>query len=126
MVIWPEKALTTLFTWMDIGLIVMGAVKAIAFFAKKDKEDRSVSGLLVGILQIAIGIFFIVKSDFLIPFFPTIAAIILAYGAVVMIVRAVKIRNDNKNAFILSLVLGIVILVLAVVIFAHPRFSLMC
>ncbi len=47
-------------------------------------------------------------------------AILLAYGAVVMIVRAIRIRNGNKNAFILSLVLGLVTLVLAVVIFLHP------
>lgn len=37
-----------------------------------------------------------------------------------MIIRAIRIRNGSKNAFILSLVLGLVTLVLAVVIFLHP------
>ena len=41
-------------------------------------------------------------------------------GAIVMIVRALKLKDGNKNAFTLSLVLGIVCLVLAVVVFVHP------
>ena len=120
MVIWPEAALKTLFTWMGICFLVMGAVKAAVFFLKKDKEERSVPRLIVGIIQIIIGIFFIVKSDFLIAFFPTVEAIILAYGAIVMLIRAVKLRNENKNVFTLSLVLGIVALVLAIIVFFHP------
>lgn len=120
MLLWPQEALKTVFTQIGIAFIVMGAVKGIAFFASKDKESRSILDLLVGIVQIAIGVLFIEKSDFLVEFFPTVAAIILAYGAIIMIVRSLKLRNDNKNAFILSLVLGIVTLVLAAVIFVHP------
>ena len=74
----------------------------------------------MGILQIAVGIFTAVKAEFLASHFPIVAAILLAYGAIVMIVRAVRIKDGDQRKFILSLVLGIVTLVLAAVVFAHP------
>ncbi len=120
MLIWPQYSLKIIFTCVGVGLIVTGLIKGIVFFTKKDKQERSVPDLLIGILQIAVGIFAIVKAEFLAAHFPIVAAILLAYGAVAMIVRAIRIRNGNKNAFILSLVLGLVTLVLAVVIFLHP------
>ena len=118
LLIWPKGALETIFKWIGTGLIVLGAIKAVSFFVKK--ENRSGFGLLVGLVQIAVGIFFVARPGFLVAFFPTVAAILLGYGAIVMIVRALKLKDGNKNAFTLSLVLGIVCLVLAAVIFVHP------
>ena len=37
-----------------------------------------------------------------------------------IIVRAVRMKGGNQNKFRLSLILGIVTLVLAVVVFVHP------
>ena len=118
LVIWPHAALRAIFTWTGIGLIVLGVIKGIIFIAKK--EDQNVTDLLVGLLQIAVGIFFIVRADFLIAFFPTVMALLLGYGAIVMIIRAIKLKNGDRNPFILALVLGIVTLILAVIIFLHP------
>lgn len=120
MVIWSDSALETIFRWVGIGLIVLGAIKGVSFFVKK--KDRSVIDLLVGIVQIAVGIFFAVKPDILAAHFPTVAAILLAYGAIVILIRAIRLKDGNRNTFILSLVLGIVCLVLAVIVFVHPSF----
>ena len=120
MLIWPQWSLKIIFTWGGIGLIIMGVVKEVIYFTKKDKEERRVTDLLVGLLLIIIGIFAIVKAEFLSLHFPIVAAILVAYGAIVMIVRAVKLKDGDKNKFVLSLVLGIVTLVLAVVIFSEP------
>ena len=120
MVAWPQGALETIFKWIGIGLIVLGAIKVILYFTKKDSRQRSLIDLIVGIIQIIAGIFFIAKSGFLVGFFPTVAAILLGYGAIVIIIRAIEMKDGNKNAFTLSLVLGIVTLVLAVIIFVHP------
>ena len=116
--IWPEYTLETIFKWIGIGLIALGAIKAIGFFARK--VNRSVIGLLVGLVQIAVGIFFVVRPDFLVAFFPTVAAILLGYGAILMIVRALNLRDASREMFTLPLVLGIICLIFAVVIFVHP------
>ena len=53
MLIWPQYSLKIIFTWIGIGLIFMGAVKGIIFFTQKNKEDRRIADLLVGLLQIS-------------------------------------------------------------------------
>ncbi len=120
MVIWPQWSLQIIFKWAGIGLIVTGLIKAVVYFGKKDKNERNTSDLLVGIVQLAVGIFSAAKAEFLASHFPIAAAILLAYGAIVMIVRAVRMKDGNQKSFILSLVLGIVTLILAVVVFVHP------
>ena len=120
MLIWPQYSLQIIFKWVGIGLIVTGLIKGLMYCRQKDKIDRSLADLPVGILQIAVGIFTAVKAEFLASHFPIVAAILLAYGAIVMIVRAVRIKDGDQRKFILSLVLGIVTLVLAAVVFAHP------
>lgn len=120
LIFWPHVALVTIFTWIGIGLIVLGVIKGIAFFMKKNKKDRRAIDLIVGIIQIIVGILFIAKSDFLIAFFPIAGAILLAYGAIIMIIHAIKMKDGNQNSFLLSLVLGIVTLVLAAIIFVNP------
>ena len=122
LLLWPNGTLNTIFRLIGIGLLVLGAIKVLSFFLKKDKKDRSVISLLVGVVQIVLGIFFLSRPDVLVAFFPTVAAILLAYGAVVMIVRALKQRKNNKRSAMLALVFGIITLVLAVVILAHPVF----
>jgi len=120
MLIWPQWSLKIIFTWVGIGFIVMGLIKGLIYFTKKEKKERSVSDLLVGALQLAVGIFAVVKAEFLASHFPIVAAILLAYGAIMMIVRAVRMKDGDQNRFRLSLILGIVTLVLAVVVFVHP------
>lgn len=117
LLIWPDYTLETIFKWIGIGLIVLGAIKTILFFARK---NRGVIGLLVGLVQLAFGIFIFAKPGFLVAFFPTVAAILLGCGAIVMIARALKLREVSRDVFLLPLVLGILCLILAVIIFAHP------
>ena len=71
MLIWPQWSLKIIFTWIGIGLIVLGAIKGIIYFTKKDKSERRITNLLVGLLQIAAGIFVIVKRSILLRTFPS-------------------------------------------------------
>ena len=119
LLIWHRYSLLTLFKWLALGLLVMGAVKAVFFFLKKEKK-RSQRDLIVGLVQIALAILVFVKSAELTDFFPTVAALLLAYGAIVMLLRAVKLRKGAKKDFLTVLILGVVCLALAVVVFVHP------
>ena len=120
MLIWPQWSLKIIFTWIGIGLIVLGAIKGILYFAKKDKSERRITNLLVGLLQLVAGIFVIAKAEYLASHFPIVMAILLAYGAIIILIRAIRLKDGNKNTFTLTLVLGIVTLILAVVVFVHP------
>ena len=119
LLIWHRYSLLTIFKWLALGLLVMGAVKVVFFFLKKEKK-RSLRDLIVGLVQIALAILVFVKSAGLTDFFPTVAALLLAYGAIVMLLRAVKLRKGVKKDFLTVLILGVVCLVLAVVVFVHP------
>ena len=117
--IWHKYSLLTIFKWLALGLLVMGAVKAALYFLKKEKK-RSLRDLLVGLIQLVLAVLVFLKGVALTDSFPLIAAAILAYGAVVMLLRAVRLRKGVKKDFLLVLILGIVCLVLAVVVFVHP------
>ncbi len=117
--IWANHSVITIYRWIGIGLIIMGACKGITFILK-EKDDRSVPNLLVGIGQIIAGIVFIVMAESLVKYFPAVAAVLLGYGAVILILHAVKLRMGELKTFTVSLVLGIISLVLAVIVFVHP------
>lgn len=120
MLIWPQYSLKIIFTWTGIGLLATGAVKAAIYFAKKNKENRRAASLLAGLLQIAGGIFAIVKAGFLAEHFPVAAGLLLGYGAMVMILRALRLKSGSSKAFPLCFGLGLISLVLAVVVFVQP------
>ena len=120
MLIWPQYSLKIIFTWVGIGFIIIGVIKCLNFIFKKNRKDRSIPDLLVGLLQIAVGIYAIVKAEVLASHFIIVAAILLGYGAIVMIIRSLKLKNVNSDRFTVCFVLGLVTLVLAVIVFVHP------
>ena len=120
MLIWPQYSLKIIFKWAGIGFIIIGVIKCLTFFLKKDKKGRSIPDLLIGLLQIAVGIYAVVKADVLASHFIIVAAVLLGYGAIVMIIRALKLKNSAPKVFPLCFVLGLVTLVLAVIVFVHP------
>ena len=78
MLIWPQWSLQIIFKWVGIGLIVTGLIKGLIYFTKKDKNERNTPDLLVGIVQLDVGIFTHVKAEFFASHFPIAAAILLA------------------------------------------------
>lgn len=117
--VWANNSVITIYRWIGIALIVMGACKGITFILK-DKNDRSVPNLAVGIGQIIAGIVFIITAGSLVKYFPAVAAVLLGYGAVILILQTIKLRMGELKTFTASLVLGIISLVLAVIVFVHP------
>lgn len=76
MLIWPQWSLKIIFTWIGIGLILLGAIKGILYFAKKDKSERRITNLLVELIQLVAGIFVIAKAEYLTSHFPIVMAIL--------------------------------------------------
>ena len=124
LVIWSKNSLTVLFQILGIGLIVIGVLKWVFYFFGKTQEKRSIFDLFVGLLMIAAGIVLFVKSEPLTQYFPAVCAILLGYGAIRMIIQAVKMRFETMPRFLIPLIFGIISLVISAIVFVHPVFLL--
>lgn len=116
----PSGTLDIIFRIIGVMLLVMGAVRIIGFFTKKDKEKRSVPALIVGIVQAVIGLLLIVKPDTFVSVWYMAAAVLIGYGAIVSLIRAVKQMKAKVPGAVATLVLSIATLVLAIVVFINP------
>ncbi|MBQ1491499.1 MAG: DUF308 domain-containing protein [Blautia sp.] len=117
--IWPQTALSMVFRILGASLVFMGVVKILTYALSDIKFG---SALCVGILQVGFGFWFLLRPHFFISFFPMVAALVLIYGALVLLSRAFAFRTFDPGFFRTGLLLGLAILVLALVIFAHPAF----
>ena len=116
----PSGTLEIIFRIIGVTLLVMGAVRIISFFTRKDEAERSVPALIVGIAQAVIGLLLIAKPDLLISVWYMVAAALIGYGAIVSLIRAVKQMNAKVPGAVATLVLSIATLVLAIVVFINP------
>ena len=124
LVLGSKYSLSVIFAIIGIGLIVIGVLKWVFYFFNKEKEKRSITDLLAGLLMIGAGIVMIVRAEPLTTYFPAVSAILLGYGAVRMIIQAVKSRFESMPKFLLPLIFGIISLVISTVVFVHPVFLL--
>lgn len=119
MLVWPDNALKVLCVVVGGLVAVMGFIK-FAFFLANNKAVRKTSDLIIGIIQIALGIALIIASDFFISLFFVVAGIILVYGALLMFIRAFQLLKVKGWLFALSLIFAVVTLAFAVIIFINP------
>ena len=120
-ILWPDATPTILCIVTSIMLIVLGLIKTIGFFVSKSGERKALE-LLIGLIQLAVGIAILVKTDFFIDFFQIIAAVLMIYGCILMFVQAFDLRKEKGARFVASIVFGIITLILAVLMLINPSF----
>ena len=101
-------------------LLVLGAVKLLQFFLTKDKKNRSIPSLIIGVVQILLGICLLASPGFFISFVPTVAAIVIAYGAIVSLIQAIRAKKHGAKGSVAAIVLALITLALAVIVILHP------
>ncbi len=119
LIIWPNESLNIMCIAIGALLILLGLIKLIMFFSK-NKDNRKIVALLIGIVETALGIVMIVSSRFFIDFFQIVTGVILIYGAVIMFFGALRLRMLPGPLFIISILLAILTFVLAVVMLINP------
>ena len=124
LLIWSKHSLTAIFQITGIALIVIGVLKWVFYFFDKDQKQRSIFDLVIGLIMIACGIFLVVRAEPLVDYFPAVSAIVLGYGAIRMITQAVNARMESMKKFLIPLIFGIILLVIATIVFVHPVFLL--
>ena len=120
MLIWPNDTLNTVCILIGAAVGVMGIIKTVAYLMQKDKENRKLTSLIVGIIQIIAGILVMCNADFFVSFFQIISGIVILYGAVILFVQAFKSRQEKGAKFTAALIMGAINLFLAVVILINP------
>ncbi len=111
LIIYADKVTSALSIIIGVALIVMGLINAVSYF----KETKSSASLILGTVEMAIGIFLIVKSSFLKEFISFIIGVYILLSSIAKLVEAIDIQKETgysqKRSIILSAIgMGIAIL----------------
>ena len=119
LLIWPQQSLKALCIIIGAVLALLGVIKIIAFITNKN-GDRNILDIPVGIIQIVAGGALIIRPGFFINFFQIIIGVLLAYGAVTMIVRAIQLFRIGGFMLVISVIFAVIMAALAVIILVNP------
>ena len=111
LILYADKVTNALSIMVGIGLIVAGIVNAVSYF----KETKSSASLILGTVEMAIGIFLIVKASFLKEFISFIIGVYILLSSISKLVEAIDIQKETgysqKKSIILSAIgIGLAIL----------------
>ena len=120
--IWPDTMLRALCIAIGIVLVILGLVKVISYFAGRKEGVVGIGGAAaaLGVIQIIAGIALIAAADFFVALFFIITGILLIYGAVMMFIRAYRLRSSRGPIFTLVILFGILDLLLGITILINP------
>ena len=119
--VWPNAAPKIICVVSGIVLAVLGLLKTIGFFKNKNNERKN-QNLLIGLIQLALGVAFLAKTDFFIDFFKVVIAVLMLYACILMLVQAYDQRKEKNAKFKAAVIFAIVTLALAVIILINPIF----
>ena len=90
---------------------------------QKAAGSSIVGSIVLSVIQIVIGILLLVKSDFFIAIFPYLAGAVIAIGAVISLVNAMKQKKQgNAPLAVPTIILSVIALILGIVVIFHPGF----
>lgn len=117
--IFPQQFQDIVFIGLGSLFILIGLIRAIRFFVKKNEEQfaRELAGAA---LVICAGVVVILHRTYLINLLQVFMGVLIAYGALLMLAHAFVIRKTGGPFFVLSIVAGILTAGLAAVIFINP------
>ena len=119
LVIWPDTSLSTFCALAGVVLAIMGLVKLVFYLANVGGIRRWVD-IPVGIVQFLLGASLVIWPTFFINLFQIVVGIVVVYGSLLLIIRAVQLRTMGGPLFVSSVVFGILTLILGVIIIMNP------
>ena len=119
MLLWPEASLRILCIVVGAILIITGVIRLINYFQMRALNPEQ-KDMVTGIVCLVVGVLLIVISRFFVSVFLILAGIALLIGCVLMFMKAWQLRHERGKEFVLSLVIGILILVLGIVMIINP------
>ena len=120
MLLWPEIFLNSLCIFLGSFVGFVGLVRLITFFVS-ERGTRIAADLVSGVLLLGFGIALIAVPSFFIRIYQYITGAVLIYGAILLFIQSYRMRDVKGSRFILSTILGVIIIILAVIIIVNPE-----
>ena len=111
LLVYPQSSLDFMLHWAGILLLVMGGAKIIWYFLKSDRREND--ALAVSIGQALLGLALLIAPGFFKGILPFLTGVLIAYGAIVSLLRSLKARKLGIRASGTVTILSVITLVLA-------------
>nr|MBQ6242909.1 DUF308 domain-containing protein [Lachnospiraceae bacterium] len=118
LVIKPGFAVRTVIIVLAAMLLLNGLIEVLTCLT--EKKERDTVKLAGGILTMLLGAGALVKLDWAEAAFPILCGIGFAAGAVNALLAAYRMKRDRSGYFQIPLVLGLILIVLAVLLWTDP------
>lgn len=102
-----------------LGWILIGGGAILIAVALLNRDVMGLPELIAGIVAAAVGIFIVIRPDFLANLFGTLIGIYLGFQSAVTLISAVSLKQSGKY-YLPTLILGLVLMVLALVLIFVP------
>ena len=102
-----------------LGWILIGGGAIVIAVSILNRDVMGLPELLVGIVAAAVGIFIVIRPDFLASLFGVLIGIYLGFQSAVTLISAISLKKSGRR-YVPTLVLGLVLMVLALVLIFVP------
>lgn len=122
LIFFPHLTAGLFCTVAGLLLLAYGAITVVSFFAHRGSGDSFSfqAELVLGIVSIIVGIFFLTHSSFIISIIPAILGFYILIDALVNLKRGLDLRARGYAGWTATLVMSAVSLVLGAVILWNP------
>ncbi|MBO4837906.1 MAG: DUF308 domain-containing protein [Lachnospiraceae bacterium] len=118
LVIKPGFAVRTVLIVLAAMLLLNGLIEVLTCLS--EKAERDMVKLLGGIVMMLLGVLALLKLRWAEDFFPILCGIGFALGGLNALLSAWRMRRDRTGYFQIPLVFGVILIILAVVLWADP------
>lgn len=120
LVVFPTSIAKSICYTIAIVVIAIGVVKIISFLLKEEQEGFTRTGLVSGIVFIAIGTFIAIRSKAVISVIPFILGILILFSGISKLQYALQLRKYSEDKNHVMMITAVINIVLGILLAFNP------
>lgn len=124
LVVSPDAAALTICLAVGWILLVTGAIALYTYYRDKKRDFQAGSDLVIGVIEVALGIVMIVNPGIFAGLIGAVVAIVMFIHGVNDVTEGLAIRKMGSSSGTPSVVMGVLTIVFGIVILINPFASL--
>lgn len=116
----PALTLNVVCYLIGSAVLICGAVQLVRYFTQKEALFLAPLTFCFGVLCVAIGLFFIVRTDIVVSILPVLFGLFVIFDSVTRIQNALELRRCQYHNWWAFLLLGLLSIALGVLMIANP------
>ena len=121
LVIWPEQSNMVLVYIVGAGVTILGVVRTILFFARKERYSPfSVGGLATGLTLLAVGILLLSKPAILIAILPAALGCLLIFSGFCSLQTSIELMRLKIAKWFIPLIFALISIGLGILALCDP------